>query len=143
MATVNRHDAARNQICRWCCAQVGGKGRIATLTGQTRVQYIKHFEPIDDSDNYRPLVVCVSCKLYLGNLREVAHQRSFTQDFRGQPCLQPDLTAGIIRKLTIMEERCALCVQKKHDLVHAKKHRKLFVILMSDGPSPQAYLSNN
>ena len=81
MATVNQHDAARNQICRWCCAKVGGKGRIATLTGQTRVQYIKHFEPIDDSDNYRPLVVCVSCKLYLGKASRGCPPKEFPSRF--------------------------------------------------------------
>ena len=49
MATENRHDRARFQISRWCCVKVGHRGRITALTGQTRHQYIEHFEPIDDS----------------------------------------------------------------------------------------------
>ena len=65
MATENIHDRARFQICRWCCVKVGHRGRITALTGQTRNQYIEHFEPIDDSDYYRPLVVCTACKIYL------------------------------------------------------------------------------
>ena len=65
MATENRHDRARFQISRWCCVKVGHRGRITSLTGQTRNQYIEHFEPIDDSDYYRPLVVCTACKIYL------------------------------------------------------------------------------
>ena len=50
MAAVNRHDKARYHICRWCCVKVANKGKVPALTGQTRDQYIKYFEAIDDTD---------------------------------------------------------------------------------------------
>ena len=65
MATLNKHEAASFKICRWCCNKVG-KGRVTYLkAGQVRDHYVKYFESIDDADVYRPLVVCVTCKLYL------------------------------------------------------------------------------
>ena len=66
MAAVNRYYMARyHQICRWCCVKVANKGKVSTLNGQTRDQYIKYFEAIDDTDIYRPLVICVTCKFFL------------------------------------------------------------------------------
>ena len=65
MSALNKHEAARFKICRWCCNKAV-KGRAVLLTsGQVRDQYVKYFESIHDADTCRPLVVCVTCKLYL------------------------------------------------------------------------------
>ena len=133
MATENRHDATRYQICRWCCVKVGNKGKIATLTGQTRQLYIKYFEPIDDTDNYRPLVVCVMCKLYLARASMGSPPKKFPSRFPWPTLLATRFNTCSFLKYNTGGERCALCVQKLHDLVHEEKHHKQSVIQASDG----------
>ena len=65
METLNKHEAARFKICQWCCNKVR-KGRVAYRNaGQVPDHYVKSFESIDDTDVYCPLLLYVTCKLYL------------------------------------------------------------------------------
>ena len=143
MATENRHDATRYQICRWCCVKVGNKGKIATLTGQTRQLYIKYFEPIDGTDNYRPLVVCVMCKLYLARASMGSPPKKFPSRFPWSTLLATRFNTCSFLKYNTGGERCALCVQKLHDLVHEEKQHKQSVIQASDGSGTQKQLVFN
>ena len=96
MAAVNRHDKARCQICRWCCAKVVNKGKVPTLTGQTRDQCIKYFEAINDTDIYRPLVICVTWNIFLAKAMRGCLTKKFHQDFCGQHFMPQGLIAVAI-----------------------------------------------
>ena len=63
---MNKHDSAKNKICRWCCCKVG-KIRINSnnLTDTKLGQlYTTYFEEIDGFDENRPHVLCNTCKFY-------------------------------------------------------------------------------
>ena len=77
---MNKHELAKSKICRWCCSKVGKIQLRNNSLKESKLGtfYNQFFEPIDNSDENRPHIVCNCCKLYL-------FKRSSGGDIRKMP----------------------------------------------------------
>ena len=104
---MNKHEAAKARICRWCSSKVGNIRIFSNSLNNTKLGELhsQYFDAIDPSDDNRPQVVCNTCKIYL--LKRASGKSSLNIPVR----FDWPITINTRLQTCNQQNRCHMCIE--------------------------------